>query len=376
MLPIIENLKQYWDLATNRYEVFPATDPADVTACMKVLEEVRQKELNRVAGTSVLESHAFSGGNYTLMACRDTNDGAIIGCMRLTPASEVIDVPTGRAEYSLDNIPDEHLKRLYVFTRLAVLKPYRKTPAAMVLMGESMIYLVGKGAMGALLACEPNLYTMYMQIGMRPIGPLHNSPSGGYRIPMIFLLDEEYLKLIDSPAVRWMKRLDATQFEPVNRWFREWYQQYNAYHFGISMLADSGVDPRAYEMLTKGLSAAGRKALLKNALVIQCQEDDLLIAEEDGGKGLGIVLDGKIGVVFKGKDLLSLEPGALFGEVAFVLDTRRTARLVAKAPDTRVLLLSPSAYRRLNDEYDKKCLWRNLAKVLAHRLLTANKLLT
>jgi hypothetical protein len=36
------------------------------------------------------------------------------------------------------NVPDEHLKTLYVFTRLAVLKLYRKSPAVLVLMAESM----------------------------------------------------------------------------------------------------------------------------------------------------------------------------------------------------------------------------------------------
>lgn len=174
--------KNHWEISNTRFHVFPVTDPADLKACIHVLEEVRKKELNRVAGNSVLDSHAFSGAHqeYTLMACRDTKSNEIMGCIRLTPAYGMLSVPESRSEYALDSIPEIHLKSLHIFTRLVVLKQYRRTMAAMVLMSESMAYLVDKGAMGALLACEPDLYTMYQQIGMRQIGPLHNSPSGGY----------------------------------------------------------------------------------------------------------------------------------------------------------------------------------------------------
>lgn len=378
MANIFGNIKHYWDIRTKRYEVFPATDPADVQSCMQVLEEVRKKELNRVAGASVLDSHAFSGEQqeYILMACRDKKIGAIIGCMRLTPASEMSSVPASREEYSMDSIPEAHLKTLYIFTRLAILKPYRKTPAALVLMAESMVHLVGKGSKGALLACEPNLYAMYQGLGMRPIGPLHNSPSGGYRIPMIFLVDEEHTRAVKSPALPWVKKMGPERFKDINQWFREWYQQYNVYHLGISMLEDAGLDPKVYEVLTIGLSDAGRQGFLKNAMVIQCQENDVLVAEKDGSKSLGIVLDGMVSVVIEGKGLVQLKPGDLFGEIAFVLDTLRTASLVAVKPDTRILMFSASAYYRLDEAADKICFWQNLARVLAQRVLVSNKLMT
>lgn len=81
-------------------------------------------------------------------------------------------------------------------------------------------------------------------------------------------------------------------------------------------------------------------------------------------------------VVIDGKAHVRLQPGELFGEIAFVLDTRRTASLIAAAPDTRILLFSTSAYQRLEEESDKATLWRNLAQVLAQRVLVNNKLFT
>jgi hypothetical protein len=378
MAKIIENIKRYWDLATRRYEAFPATNSADIEACVQVLEEVRRKELNRLAGTSVLESHAFAGEkmDFTLMACRDTKTHAIIGCMRITPASYAQSVPASRVEYALDNIPEEHVKSLQIFTRLAVLKPYRKTPAALVLIAESMMHILEAGAKGALISCEPNLYSMYRQLGLRSIGPLHNSPSGGYRIPMIFLPDKEYLESIRSPAMRWGKKFDFRPYDAINQWFRHWWEQNQMSHPGITLLQDAKVDAKVHHVLTRGLSEAGCQAFLKNALVIQCQENDVLVAEEDGGKGLGIILSGMVKVVIDGKSHVKLQPGALFGEIAFVLDTRRTASLIAAAPDTRILLFSTSAYQRLEQASDKITLWRNLAQVLAQRVLVADRLLT
>lgn len=378
MANIIENIKRYWDLATHRYEAFPATNPADIEACVQVLEEVRHKELNRLAGTSVLESHAFAGEklDFILMACRDTKTHAIIGCMRITPASSAQFVRASRVEYSLDTIPEQYVKSLQIFTRLAVLKPYRKTPAALVLIAESMMHILQTGAKGALISCEPNLYSMYRQLGLRSIGPLHNSPSGGYRIPMIFLPDKEYLESIRSPAMRWGKKFDFRPYAEINQWFRHWWEHSKTSHPGITLLKDTKVDSKIHHVLTRGLSDAGCKAFLRNALVIQCQDNDVLVAEEDGGKGLGIIISGMVKVVIDGKAHVRLQPGELFGEIAFVLDTRRTASLIAAAPDTRILLFSTSAYQRLEEESDKATLWRNLAQVLAQRVLVNNKLLT
>ena len=86
-MDILTALNAQLDLWLDRYQVFFATDPADVQGCLDVLEEVRRKELNRVAGSSVLASHALDAkGDIRLAACRDAKNGKIIGCMRITPA--------------------------------------------------------------------------------------------------------------------------------------------------------------------------------------------------------------------------------------------------------------------------------------------------
>lgn len=192
---------------------------------------------------------------------------------------------------------------------------------------------------------------------------------------MIFLNDGEYLRSINSPVLRWTEKMESPRFEGINQWFHEWHQENDIFHLGIKRLEDAGLDPAIHAVMTNGLSEAGRKAFLRNALVIACQDNDMLIAQEDGGKSLGLVLNGEVKVVIEGKALFRLKPGELFGEIAFVLDSKRTASLEAGKPDTQILLFSATAYLRLGAEADRTCFWRNLARVLAQRVLASDKLL-
>jgi len=63
-----------------------------------------------------------------------------------------------------------------------------------------------------------------------------------------------------------------------------------------------------------------------------------------------------------------LGEGELFGEMAVVLDTTRTATVEAIGDDTRVLMLSQTCLNRLKNPADVTQVWRNLARVLATRV--------
>lgn len=367
----LDQLARYWELAGGRYQILTVESEADHRACMEVLDTVRRLELNRVAGSSVLESHAFAGEQlpFRLTGCRDTKTGQMIGCLRITAAREAYKVQASREEYMLDGIPEVFRNQLSIFTRLAVLKPYRKSPAALLLMAESTLSVLHEGGLGAVLTCEPNLYTMYRRLGLRPIGALHNSPSGGYRLPLIFIPDLPYLESIKSPAVRWKKGLDLSRYDAVCAWYHRFMQAGSARQIGLSdYLPEEDADHR-YEILTEGMSEKGRKAFLQNALVVHCHAGDVVLAEQDGSNSLGIILKGKAEVVAHGKKLATMEEGQVFGEMALVLNTRRTASIVAAEEDTEIMLCSPSAYQRLEKDADKACFWQNLAKVLAQRVL-------
>ena len=151
---VLTALSAQLDLWLDRFDVFFATEPADVQGCLDVLEEVRRKELNRVAGGSVLASHALDAkGDLRLAACRDSKNGKIIGCMRITPALAAKHEPESIAEYRLDLFDDALLAKMLIFTRLCILKEHRKTIASFGLFSKSFKARCDEGCTAACGCC-------------------------------------------------------------------------------------------------------------------------------------------------------------------------------------------------------------------------------
>ena len=91
MASLLKSLSMQWALWTGRYEAFFAVNKKDVEECIGILEEVRRNELNRAREGSVVQSSAFADHDlkYKLVGCRDKQTGKIVGCMRITKASDV-----------------------------------------------------------------------------------------------------------------------------------------------------------------------------------------------------------------------------------------------------------------------------------------------
>lgn len=369
-MDILTALTAQLDLWLDRYQVFFATEPADVQGCLEVLEEVRRKELNRVAGNSVLASHALAvEGDVRLAACRDTKNGKIIGCMRITPALSAKADRESIAEYRLDLFDDALLKQMLIFTRLCILKEHRKSIASFVLFSKSFKALGDEGFTAALLACEPNLFNMYRKLGARPIGRAHNSPSGGYRIPMISIPDLAHLKSVGSPLAKVLKDVDPARVKPFIDWYAALERREGEIPLGIAPYEGEDEDVACHRLLSAGLSDKGTEQLLANAMVLSCQVGDVLVAERDGGKSIAFVKAGLVDVMVGDKKVAMLGPGEIFGEIAFTLDATRTARVSAAVPGTEVLLLSMSALQKLDRDEDRAQFWKNVAKCLAARLV-------
>jgi DNA-binding Xre family transcriptional regulator len=377
MTNFLHSLSIWLDLLKKRYQTFLVKSDDDIGACLEVLDKVRRKELNRVTGNSVLDSHAFATSNlsYQLMACRDTRSQKIIGCIRMTPAREAVSIPSSKEEYLLDIFDSEQINRLTIFTRLAVLKEYRKSPAALLLMVFSFKRVLDNGGHGILMSCEPNLLPLYKRMGLRTIGPMHNSPSGGYRIPMICIPDKKYYQSIKSPAFRFFKNLDFSKYEKICRWYHDFEKKHPDLEVGASLYQSESDLYLGHKMITEGLTAEGRISFLKNAVELKCKQGDIIIAEKDGGKAFGFVKSGEIEVVLENDVKVRLREGEIFGEIAFVLDRQRSAKVVAFTDVAEVVMFSQSALERLEQEKDKKIIWRNLARILAERILRTNRLL-
>lgn len=371
-----KKILQQLDWIRGRFVCLEIESEADRNEALAVLDLVRRQELRRVHGSSVLQSAAFVDTDVrdVLLAVRDTKTQRIVGVARNTLAHQIAHVQASRDEYLLDRFPDALLPRIGIATRLAVLPDYRGTVAALSLMDFMFAEGLRRGYAGCVLTCEPGLYTMYLRVGFRPYGPVHPSPSGGFRIPMILLCDDaEHLAATGSPLARTRARHPVHPNPVGPAWLAQMQAEFGAIGFGIAPWEDSDADAPPHHALSAGLSDAGIRELLDNAMALDCQAGQIVVKEDDGGRGVGVVLQGLVEVRRGDRTLAMLGEGELFGELGLILDAPRTASIVATTSETRVLLLSKNALSRVTQPADRARLWQNLATQVARRLVAANQ---
>lgn len=358
------------DYLSGRYEAYPVRDEASEAGALAVLEEVRRNELNRVHGRSTLESAAFVDADIDseLYALKDTRNDQVIGCIRVTRVDQIASLPASREEYHLDEFPDEMLQRTMVLTRLAILREHRKSAASLVLFRRLYADALPGDAVATLLSCEPGLYAGYLRLGFRPLGGVHQGANGGFRIPMVILHhDLEHLRQVRSPLAPQLAAFDGPLPQEGLLWYRALEAREGPIDPGVAFYSDDEGE-EVHAALTRGLTEAGRTQILHNAMEIQCRPGDVVLSQGDGGHSMGFVRHGAVQAQIGGRVVSMLGEGEMFGEIALVLDSTRTATVVAVGDDTRVLMLSQSCLDRLDNPKDVAQVWRNLAQVLATRV--------
>jgi len=366
----LSTIVKHLDYLSGRYEASPVRDEITRAGVLRVLDEVRRNELKRVHGRGALESAAFVDAEipYELYALKDTRNDQVIGCVRVTRADKIASIPESREEYHLDKFPAALLQRTEVYTRLAILREYRKTAASLVLLRRLCEDGLAGDTLAALLSCEPGLYAGYLRLGFRPLGGVHQGARGGFRIPMVLLHhDIEHLRQVRSPWLPQLAAFDGPLPQDALLWYRTLEAREGPIDPGVAFYADDEAHD-VHAPLTRGLTEAGRAELLRNAMEVKCQPGDVVLSLGDGGRSMGFVLRGAVQLEIGGRVVSVLGEGELFGEIALVLDTTRTASVVAIGDDTRVLMLSQTCLDRLSDPADRAQVWRNLAQVLATKV--------
>ncbi len=363
----LKTLRKYVGHARSRFDAFAVTDHADHAACAELLAAVRQEELHRTGGPRLEESAALdSAVDDLLYAVRDTQSGRIVGSVRQTRVASFAGVEAKRAEYKLHLLPPALIRRSVVHTHLAVLQQHQQTGAAIALFQKIYADLLANGDQLALLSCEPGLYSGYLRLGYRPVGRVH-ATTAGLRIPMALVLhDKGHLDQSRSPLASVIGTATGTPPPEGVQWFAALIAREGLIHSGVSFYTQADDDP-VHAPLTDGMSPEGKAALLHGALEVACRSGDLIIPPGDTGRGIGFVVEGVVQVEAGERVVVMLGEGEVFGELAVVLDTRRTARVVAASEATRVLLLSENCLSRLAPA-DLSRAWQNLARILGHKL--------
>ncbi len=364
---LIGSISVQWDLWIGQYRAFFPTNREDIRECLHLAREAGAVDGLWVEGNS-------DALPLQLAACQDTKDGKLIASLHLADALRVKAIKERAEQYQLGLFDEERLATLAIFSQLAIHPAHQKSQAPVVLLSHCFIEVLKAGGQAVVMSCDPGHYSIYKRLGMRPLGPLSKTAEGLFRIPMIFLPDQEYLSIIHSPILPLMRGVDFEVYQPLCQWYYQLVRENSALQAGSAYYPNEK-DFESHHTITEGLSEKGREAFLKSAIVVHCREDEVLITENDGGKAFGFVRKGMVRVVIGNRTVVLLGEGDIFGEIAFILHTKRTAEVVAASPDTEVVLFSESAINTLKDDADRAIIWRNLARVLAQRVVLTNKLL-
>lgn len=103
--------------------------------------------------------------------------------------------------------------------------------------------------------------------------------------------------------------------------------------------------------------------------VLACSAGDLIVRHGSTDMTVFVVLDGTVDVLREGRVVARLQPGSVFGEVAFLAEVPRSADVVA-ARDSQLICLRPHILTALIEKEPRVAapLLLNLSRILAQRL--------
>ncbi|MBF0268336.1 MAG: cyclic nucleotide-binding domain-containing protein [Alphaproteobacteria bacterium] len=311
---------------------------------------------------------------------------AVVATLRINNAKRTRLPPALETAYRLSRFSAIAPERLSFSSRLMVARDLRGSVALHKILSRAYELGLESGVVYDFCYCAPALIELYEHLGYRPYTENFLDPEVGYRVPLILALkDAAHLEAVQSPFWRKLKnRPDLWQKQSDADWLaREFPATTKAARWGAGedafwqFLADKLRPSTGSRVpLLEGLSDDERKRVLKSGTVLSCQAGDTILRIGDVGNELFVVLSGLAEVRLpKAKQPIAvLEPGQVFGEIAFIANVKRSADVVALA-ESEILVVSQTFLRKLMrsaPDLASKVLF-NLSRVLCERLVYSTR---
>lgn len=359
MSGIVENISLQWDLWVDEYRAFFPVSEEDLDACLQLghLPQKRSEEITKVWA-----------------ACQHTQTGDIVACLEIVNASSLYQEDSPLYARLFERIPPERVERMAVFRNLY--SQDEQSSASLVLMSHCFVEVLKAGGEAVLMNCDPNHFYHNKRLGMRPVSALYRLPrEEKQRIAMICVPDREYLGLINSPLLPLLRNMNFQAYQEICEWYYFTVRENSDLRTGSAWFPQNHTVPEFHHPITEGLSSDGIWHLLQNAFTLTFQEGEVILSENEGGRAFGYIQKGIVKVVIGQTTVVTLGEGDVLGEIAFILNSKRTAKVLAAHSGTEVVLFSEKAINELPFERDKMMIWRNLARIVAQRVLITNRML-
>jgi len=365
-----------------RSGIFFAETEAEKEAVYRFRYTIYVTEMGRYATTADHERKMlFDADDATARIAYALKDDEVVATSRLNWGG---DAPFSRRQtemYMLEPFLAEVPAEALAVGERAMIKPELRGSKLFQKLNQAVASFVNDHRIQLVFgACEPHLLNSYVARGMRTYSSKNiNSPESGYLIPVVYVAEDlKYLRGIRSIAAliardfgkdaripACVERLIAQGGNVMSQRLVESHAYYGEIHEALDALADhrlSALDDLDEDELARVLGKSN---------IIQCAAGDRVLKKGGVARNLFVVLDGNLEARDGDRLLRVMTAGDVFGEIAFLLESPRTADVYA-ATDARILSLSESTLRELiaREPTVAGKLLLNISKILARRLAT------
>ncbi len=245
---------------------------------------------------------------------------------------------------------------------------------------EVMHFVLEKKAEIVLLDCEPHHLNSYLKLGFRPYANTYSYPGIGLVIPMALISgDYEHLQRVGSPFAMLTTEEDLNycqHVEELNRLLSpkaKIISQTNldAKDFLEQVYKESEPQKNQDLSIFNALSETEIERIIEKSHVIECSKGDRIIEKDNAAKTIFIVMSGFAEVRRDGHLLAVISPGEVIGEIAFFLNVKRSATVLAATDDVKLLSLDEASLSRMMkfESAIANKLLQNFCRGLCHRII-------
>ncbi|MCP5141147.1 MAG: GNAT family N-acetyltransferase [Chromatiales bacterium] len=314
-------------------------------------------------------------------------DGELVATVRLNLAGDDGFDAYWNTIYHVDRWAAFPPRCLSMTSRLMVAPAWRGSTVLAALLAHIFRWARERGVRFDFCNCSPSLVEFYEQLGYRRYADGFMDEDAGYHVPLVFMTEDvEHMRAVRSPFWRDARKLPANS--EGTDWFLRAFPEH-AVHVNKRLVDTDGfwtlmeerlhADPRKGIGLLAGLDEEAARQFLDSGTVLPCKAGEVIIRPGDVGNEMFVVLDGVAEV--RGVDddggrhsLAVVGPGQIFGEIAFVAKTPRSAEVIAKTDMDLLILTQPFLKRALKKMPEIVApVLLNLSVILCERLRSSTQ---
>ncbi len=283
----------------------------------------------------------------------------IIASLRINRIDASAPIPTHWYEvYHLNEFNQHPDSAKSLSSRLVVAAQWRSSPVLGLLLLQAYEFVRQTGIRFDFCNCVPSLVGFYEQLGYRRYQNGFLEEDTGYHIPLVLITeDAEHLKAVRSPFHRIARNCQGNRSDDSD-WFKQHFPEH-AQFVNRRLLSSEEywrvLNEKMARPVTESiplfaeLEASEIQQFIATGSLLKVRAGDTLIRPGDVGNEMFVVLSGVAEVYGHSgqtrQSLAVLGEGQVFGEIAFLAQTPRSAEVIANT-DMELLILTQPIFRK------------------------------